>query len=68
MDSDHLVHEPLARRVDHIQAAEIVEQASADGMHQMRLSDAHGAIDEQRIVAAGGHLGNRRRGGMGKLI
>lgn len=65
---DHLIHETLAGSVDDVQAVEILEQAVADGVYEVRLADAHPAIDEQRIVAARRHLGYRQRRSVGQLI
>ncbi len=68
MRIDHLVHEPLARGVDDVQTAEIIKQAAADGVHQVRLADADRAINEKRVVAARRHGGDRARGGVRQLI
>ena len=32
----------------------------SDGVHQVRLAQAHAAIDEQRVVRLGGHLRYRQ--------
>ena len=65
---DHLVHEPLARRVNDPHAGMLVNQRTSDSMHQMRLAHAHSAVDEQRIVGARGIRRYRLRRCMRELI
>ncbi len=43
---DHLVHEALARSVDHPHGAEFVGQLAPDGVHQVGLAHADSAIEE----------------------
>ena len=40
----------------------------ADGVHQVRLAQAHAAIDEQRVVRLGGHLRYRQGHRMRKPV
>ena len=40
----------------------------SDGVHQVRLAQAHAAIDEQRVVRLGGHLRHRQRHRMRKPV
>src|SRR5689334_15778314 len=47
---DHLVHDPFARGVHDANAAVVVGQVASDGVHEMRLSHSHAAIDEQAVV------------------
>ena len=49
---DHLVHEPLARDVGEAVVAVVVEDVVPDRVHQVRLAQAHAAVDEQRVVGA----------------
>ena len=40
----------------------------ADGVEQMGLPEAGGAIDEEGVVGAGGRLGDRQGGGVGETV
>ena len=39
-----------------------------DRMHQVGLPQADAAVEKQRVVRAGGRLGDRARGGVGELV
>src|SRR5581483_5012565 len=52
---NHLVHKPFARCINHVQAAETIQQTAADSVHQMSFSDTHSAVNEQWIVASRRH-------------
>ena len=65
---DHLVHEPLGRDVGEFQMPIVLQHVVADGVHQMRLSETHAAVDEQRVVRARGCFGDSAARGMGELI
>ena len=39
-----------------------------DRVHQVGLAEAHAAVEEERVVGAGGGLGDRARGGVGELV
>ena len=65
---DHLVHEALGRDVGQLQPGHAVEQVLADRVHQVRLAESHAAVEEQRVVGAGGRLGDRDRGGVRELV
>ncbi len=53
---NHFVHKALAGGVHHVQAGIVVQQAAADGVHQVRLADADAAVNKKRVIAARGHL------------
>ncbi len=44
-----------------------MEQLVADRLHQVGLAEAGAAVDEQRVVADAGFLGDRLAGGVGEL-
>ena len=56
---DHLVHEPLGRDVGELQVPIVLQDVLADSVHQVRFSQTHAAVDEQRVV------GTRRSFGHG---
>src|SRR3954470_11744970 len=55
---DHLVHESLGRDVGQFQRAQMIEHVMTDGVHQMRLSKSHTAVDEQRVIRTRRRLGD----------
>jgi hypothetical protein len=66
---DHLVDEAIGRDVQQVQAAAVPGlDVVPDGVHEVRLAQAHAAIQEERVVALGGDLGHRARRGVGELI
>ena len=65
---DEIVHELLSGYVNEIQRAVIFANLVSNGVKEMGLSKANAAIDEKRIVGAGGGLGDSARGGMSELI
>ena len=65
---DHLVHEPLGRDVGQLQVAIVPEDVLPDRVHQMRLSQSHAAVDEQRVVRSRRRLGDRAARRMRELI
>ena len=40
----------------------------ADGVQEMGLPEAGGAVDEERVVGAGRRLGDRKSGGVGETV
>ena len=65
---DHFVHETLGRDVRELQISIVFEDVLTDGMHQMRLAEAHAAVDEQRVVRSRRRFGHGAAGGMRELI
>ena len=55
---DELVGELLAGGVDDALAREARQDLVADGMHQVRLAQAHAAVQEERVVGVAGPLGD----------
>src|SRR5688572_217238 len=47
---DQLIHEPFSAGVDHAHPNLLLQQLLADGLNEVRFSDAHAAIDEQWVV------------------
>ena len=39
-----------------------------DGLHQMRFSESHAAVDKERVIDASGIFGNRKGSGMREII
>src|SRR6202011_1411637 len=50
---DELVDEKLAREIHHLHAFLFDHDVLADGLHEMRLAQAHAAINKQRVVSSG---------------
>ena len=50
------------------QAGVVGEQQVGDRAEQVRLANARGAADEQRVVGLRGHLGDGQRGGVGEAV
>ena len=65
---DHLVDEAVRGDVDEVQVPVAGLDVVADGMHEVRLAEAHPAVEEQRVVGLAGDLGHRPRGGVGELV
>ena len=65
---DHLVHEPLRRDVGELQARQVRQHVVPDRVHQMRLAEAHAAVDEQRVVGARRRFGHRAAGRVRELV
>ena len=65
--ADHLVGELLRRQVDDALAREAVVHLMADGVHQVRLAQAHAAVEEQRVVAVARCFGHGLGGRVGEL-
>ena len=65
---DELVGELLAGRVDDALARELGDHLVADGMHQVRLAQAHPAVQEERVVGVAGPLRHGQAGGVGQPV
>ena len=55
---DEVVGELLAGRVQDPLAGELGCNRVADGVHQVRLAEAHAAVQEERVVGVAGALGH----------
>src|SRR5690606_1711211 len=65
---DHLVHEALARDVGHDGAGIETEDAVADRMQEVSLTESGAPVDEQGIVGLTGIFRRTEAGGDGKLV
>ena len=65
---DELVEERLGGDVAHLVVLVVVVHVVADGVQQVGLAEPGRAVDEQRVVRAGGRLGDAQRGGEGELV
>src|SRR5437764_7192449 len=65
---NHLVHEALTGRVHDLHPCVMVQQGTADSMHQVGFSHTHSPVDKKRIVGPGGYSSYSFRGGVRKLV
>src|SRR5438477_12871181 len=65
---DELVGELLARRIDDPLARELGRDLAADRMHQVRLPEAHPAVEEEWVVGVAGSLRDGQAGRMGGAV
>ena len=65
---DEVVHEGLGRDVADAHAGEVLHPVVADGVQEVGLPQAGVAVDEQRVVAGGGGLGDPLGGGVGEPV
>ena len=65
---DEIVGELFAGDVADPADLAVAGRRVADGLHQVRLAQAHAAVDEQRVVGFGGRLRDRQRRGMGEVV
>ena len=65
---DELVGELLARGVDDPLAREARDDGVPDRMHEVRLAQAHPAVEEERVVGLARALRDREAGGVGKPV
>src|SRR5207248_11215047 len=66
--ADQLVHEALRAEVDDSRPGIFLEDGVTDGLDEMRLVKTDAAVDEERVVAVGGTLRDRARGGVRELV
>jgi len=59
---DELVGELLAGGVDDPLPRQPGEHLVADGVHEVRLAEAHSTVEEERVVGVPGSLGDRQAG------
>ena len=64
----HVADETLGVHVGDARALVAAADHVADGMHQVRLAQAHAAVDEQRVVGTPGILGDLHRRRARELI
>ena len=62
------VHELFRRQIQHLRGRMIDLIVMGDGVHQVRLAQAHAAIQEQGVEAHRPALGHAARGGMGQFV
>ena len=68
-EAEHdLVHEVLGGQVDDLLARAAREAAVADRLHEVRLAEARPAADEERVVLAGGLVGDAQRRGVREAV
>jgi hypothetical protein len=65
---DELVEERLGRDVADPVGGIVVVHVAGDGLQQVGLAEAGVAVDEQRVPAAGRHLGDGLGGGVGEAV
>ena len=65
--ADHLVGELLGRQIDDALAWEAIVHLMADGVHEVRLAQAHASVEEQRVVAVARGFGYGLGGRVGEL-
>ena len=65
---DELVHEGLGGHVADALVPEDGFHVMADGVEEMGLPEAGGAVDEERVVGTGGRLGDRQGRGVGEAV
>src|SRR6056297_290885 len=62
------VHELLGREVDDLRLRRLLLQLPGDGVHEMRLAEAHTAIKKQRVEGDRATFRHALGSGMGKLV
>ena len=65
---DEVVHERLGRDVEDLAPDVVLAHVVPDGVQQVRLAQATGAVDEERVVGAAGRLGHGLGGGVGQAV
>jgi hypothetical protein len=65
---DDVADELLGVQVQHAGIRVVLEQGVAHGVHQVRLAQAHAAVDEQRVVHDARRAGHVQRGRAGHLV
>jgi hypothetical protein len=66
--ADEAVHELLGREVEDVGLGEIRLKLPRDGVHQVRLAEAHAAVEEQRVERDVAAFGHAARGGLGQFV
>ena len=65
---DQLIGEHLAGQVEHAHVRKVILDEVADGVHQVRLAQAHAAVEEQRVVGHARRLRDGQRGRVRKAV
>jgi hypothetical protein len=65
---DHVADELLGVQIQHARIGPVLEQRVAHRVHQVRLAQAHAAVDEQRVVHRARRAGHVQRGGARHLV
>src|SRR5450759_2430763 len=65
---DEVVCELLAGRIDNSLARKAGDDRVADGVHEMRLAEAHPAVQEKRVVRVARAFGDGETGGVGQAV
>ena len=65
---DEVVGELLARGVHDALAREARHHGVADRVHEVRLAEAHAAVEEERVVGFAGSLRDRQAGSVGETV
>jgi hypothetical protein len=65
---DHVLNEALRVKIDHLGIGIFIQHTVADRLHEMRLAQAHPAIEQQRVVRLAGVGRNLQGGGLGQLV
>jgi hypothetical protein len=66
--ADEAVHELLGRQIQDVGLGEVRLKLPRDGVHQVRLAQAHAAIEEERVERDIVAFGDAARGGMGQFV
>ncbi len=65
---DQLVQEALGREIQHARVGVAAQDLVRDRVHQVRLAETDAAVEEERVVGAGGRFGHGARRGVGELV
>ena len=65
---DEIVQEALGREVQHARVGVAAQDLLRDRVHQVRLSEADAAVQEERVVGARGRFGDGARRGVRELV
>jgi hypothetical protein len=66
--ADEAIHELLGRQINDVGLGEIRLKLPRDGVHQVRLAQAHAAVEEQRVERHVAAFGDAARGGLGQFV
>ena len=66
--ADQVVDKGLRRKIADLEGGLLLLDLVADGVHQVRLTEAHAAVDEEGVVVIAGLVRDRLGGGMRELV